>query len=300
MVGKIASFKFQRVRASKRHVHKEDSIVSWIPNISIKSFIVRATVFVMLSLTALYFRTELAFSNVAYSTVSLTVRPVIVAYNYVNDWLKNTFGVFTSHKLLHAEIAQLKQQNANLMHWQEFAKQSQAELLTLRKLLNVTLPATYQTVAVSVLSKVSSGFHQSLLINTAPGLNNNQAVLNEHGLLGRIMSVGPQASQIMLITDSSSRVPVRVENSDVEAIVLGNNSMFLDVNIKMHDEDVKVGQRLMSSGFGNVFPKGVPVAVIVSARNGTVKAKPFFPNGQMEIIKVVTHHSQGSSFYQRS
>ena len=298
-MGKIASFKFQRVRVSRRSVHKGYNIVDWLPAISVKSFLARAMIFAFLSLAAMFFRTELASSNTVYSAAISLMQPVIITYNYINNSASEVFSFFQSKRILQHQIAQLKQQNVNLLSWREVALRNQKELDAMRKLMQVSMPLKHQTVTVNVLSQVSSGFHQSLLVNSAPGVKNNQPVINEYGLLGRVMSVSRGTSQVMLITDSNSRVPVTVEGTSVQGIARGNNSLFLDIHLKVHDEDVKVGQRLLASGFGGIFPKDVPVAVVVSARNGLIKARPIANNGQMELVKIVTGYSQGTPFYQR-
>ena len=106
-------------------------------------------------------------------------------------------------------------------------------------------------------------------------------MLDENGVVGQIMQVSSTNSRVLLIADITHAIPVRVARNNVRLVVTGSGSLDeLHIQHVSHSADLQVGDLLLSSGLGNVFPEGYPVAEITSiVRDETrpfsvVRAKP--------------------------
>ena len=113
------------------------------------------------------------------------------------------------------------------------------------------------------------------------GVFEGQAVLDENGVVGQIMQVSSTNSRVLLIADVTHAIPVRNARNNVRLVVSGSGSLDeLYIEHVPHSADLMVGDLLLSSGLGNVFPEGYPVAKITSiVRDETrpfaiIKAKP--------------------------
>jgi rod shape-determining protein MreC len=108
-----------------------------------------------------------------------------------------------------------------------------------------------------------------------------QPVLDSKGIVGQIMQVSSTNSRVLLIADVTHAIPVRIARNNVRLVVSGSGSLDeLLIQHVVHNSDLKIGDILLSSGLGNIFPEGYPVASITSIIRdegrpfSQVKAKP--------------------------
>ena len=98
---------------------------------------------------------------------------------------------------------------------------------------------------------------------TRSGAFVGQPVLDASGVLGQIIGVNYFSSRILLITDSSSRIPIEINRTGYQAVAAGNFSGdTLSLLHVPHTVDVRVGDLLVSSGLDGRFPAGYPVATV--------------------------------------
>jgi rod shape-determining protein MreC len=102
---------------------------------------------------------------------------------------------------------------------------------------------------------------------TNQGVQIGQAVLDAHGIMGQVVEALPNISTVMLITDATHAVPVMVERTGMRAIARGYALDALNLPNIPISADLKVGDRLVTSGLGGHFPAGFPVGVVRSISN---------------------------------
>ena len=175
-------------------------------------------------------------------------------------WLDESF---TTRETLRAEVDQLRED----LRIQKLITLRQAALekenATLRG-LNALLPNIIDKRLVGeVINKESTKVRQRLLVNRGGtnGVFKAQPVVTGDGVLGQVFRIGPFSSEIILITDAEHALPVQVVRSGVRTIALGTGrSTSLELPYVPQNYDVKVGDLLVTSGLGRVFPFGLPVA----------------------------------------
>jgi rod shape-determining protein MreC len=84
-------------------------------------------------------------------------------------------------------------------------------------------------------------------------------VVNPLGLVGRVIAVSPHASQVLLMTDPNSAIPVMIADTGVKGIVKGTGSNLLSMEYVRNSELVTVGSLVVTSGLEGIFPKGLKV-----------------------------------------
>jgi len=190
---------------------------------------------------------------------------------------------------IRAENAQLRAENAALLQFRDASYRLEAENLSLRALLNYRPPEPNRFLTARVIADNSGAFVRSLAVNlgTANGVANGQAVLGDQGLAGRIVQAGERAARILLLTDLNARIPVVLERSRYRAVLGGDNT---DLPKLIHlplEAEVTVGDRIVTSGHGGMFPPGLPVGVVQAVEDGVVRVQPFQDLTRLEYVRIV-------------
>jgi len=217
----------------------------------------------VLSVVVMFFDRRGGFLDTARYGLQAAIYPLQLAVNSPSaawSWLQENFA---TREKLQAEVDQLHnelraQQLVTLRH-----ASLERENATLRG-LNTALPDVIERRMVGeVISVELSSLRQRLLVNRGGthGVYRAQPVITGDGVLGQVFRTGPFSSEIILITDAEHALPVQVVRSGVRTIALGTGrSTSLELPYVPKNYDVKVGDLLVTSGLGKVFPFGLPVA----------------------------------------
>ena len=211
---------------------------------------------------------------VASQTVSLLLSPFQQAVSWVGSELNyvtsNIWEIVTVHeqnKMLRNEVNQLRQQN---LQANDFA----AENARLRELLGYKQAATqFDLVAARVIGREAATWSSMVTINKGQGdgVDKDMAVVTEKGLVGRVVEAGPNSSKVQLILDPRSSVGTLVQRAEsrVTGIVVGDmeNPTMPDMENIPKTADVQEGDLIITSGYGGVFPKGLPVGLVTTLKN---------------------------------
>lgn len=186
---------------------------------------------------------------------------------YVND----LFGYVGDYFHVLEENEALREENAELRQWMDEALELRTIISAYEGLQTYQAPPEAQPIDAFVIGEANDAFSRSMIVNAgrARNVETGQAVVDENGLVGRVVHTGANASRVLLLTDIQSRVPVYVEGADIEGILTGNTRKKPVISVTVGADDVSVapGQRVLTSGAGGVLPRGLPVG-IVDRRNG--------------------------------
>ena len=219
------------------------------------------------------------------------VAPLLSVASRPMDAVHNA-GIWVSDIVhMHEENIALKNERVELLKWQAAAQEMKSENDALRSLLNVVQTGKTSYATARVVSDIGGPYVHSALINGGSnnGIKKDEAAISENGLLGRIVDVGASSARILLLGDINSRVPVITENTHEKAILIGNNTDTPTLSYLPTGSKIKVGDHVVTSGDGGVFPKDIPVGVVTSVENGAVKIQPFVDASKVEFISVVDY-----------
>jgi rod shape-determining protein MreC len=130
------------------------------------------------------------------------------------------------------------------------------------------------------------------------GVRVDSAVITADGVVGRVIQSSNFFSIVQLIADSQSAVGVMLESTRRQGIVKGTGNRDLDLDYIDDDNDIKQGDRFLTSGQDRVYPKGIPVGVITSisdTRRGyikTVQIRPTADLGRLEEVLCIIERQQ--------
>ena len=165
----------------------------------------------------------------------------------------------------------------------------------LAKLLDFKAKSKMEMVAAQVVSHDLFEDHSTLQINkgTFHGLKHGQAVISVEGAVGHIFRPSPFHSHVLLLNDRFSVVDGIVSRSRARGIVEGRGTQGMSLRYVEKSEDVQVGDKIVTSGLDNIFPKGFPVAHVVNVENKSfqvslrVDLKPVVDPNRVEEVFVL-------------
>ena len=143
----------------------------------------------------------------------------------------------------------------------------QRENERLRALLASPLRGDAKKMVAEILAVDSDPYTHQVVINRGAndGVYEGQAVIDDEGIVGQILHVGTTSSRVLLITDVTHAVPVRISRNGVRLIASGVGVIdILSHNHVPHSTDIRVDDMLVTSGLGGKFPEGYPVARVTS------------------------------------
>jgi rod shape-determining protein MreC len=206
----------------------------------------------------------------------------------MQDWFLPLFGLrnsgqtvvraaanaVTPREALLKRIAQLEQTN-QVLHLQSFQfEEIQRENNRLRDQLGVLRQYPWKLKLAHVTGRDPANWWKSIHIDLGwrDGLRPNLTVLVPGALVGRVGEVGYNRAQVFLVGDPSCRVSVTIlETRESTGIIIPpSGEDFADSMVGLaflsRNSEIKPGQKVVTSGQGGVFPKGIPVGLVVDSR----------------------------------
>ena len=139
-------------------------------------------------------------------------------------------------------------------------------------------------LAAEIINISPDPYSKRVLLNKGArdGVFIGQALLDANGLMGQVDEVLPYTAWVLLITDSHHVTPVEVNRNGERALARGSRTTATELELEFvtQTQDMRAGDRLVSSGMGQVYPKNYPVAEIISVYAdpgqdfATVRARP--------------------------
>jgi rod shape-determining protein MreC len=149
------------------------------------------------------------------------------------------------------------------------------ENVRLRLLLASPIRGEVKKMVAEIISVDSDPYSQQVVINRGSddGVFEGQPVIDDEGIVGQILHVGINSSRVILITDVTHAVPVRVSRNGVRLVASGTGQIDrLTHNFVQHSTDVRTGDLLVTSGLGDKYPEGYPVARVTKVSQNDANA----------------------------
>lgn len=166
--------------------------------------------------------------------------------------------------------AQQRAMEVRAMGYEELQREN-AELRGLKEALP---PVADHWLVAEVVNVQLNSLRQRVLLNrgSSNGVFKGQSVLDERGLLGQTLHVGPWSAEVILITDPEHAVPVEIARTGLRTIAVGaGDTASLALPYLPANADVQIGDLLVTSGLGGVFPAGYPVAKVTEVHRDAVQ-----------------------------
>jgi rod shape-determining protein MreC len=202
-------------------------------------------------------------------------------------------GVRQENERLRLRILELEHQAMGVAEIEETDKRL-AELLHFRSTLEG------DAVAAQIIGRDPLPWFGTVTINKgeADGVRKNMAVLSPFGVVGQTMSTGAHAARVLLLTDHNSGIDAVVQRSRARGIVEGALDGGCVMKYVKREEDVEVGDRIVTSGLDGIFLRGVIIGEVTHVTRGNrgllqvADVKPATPLDRIEEVLVVRGPAQ--------
>ncbi|MCC5967152.1 MAG: rod shape-determining protein MreC [Natronohydrobacter sp.] len=196
---------------------------------------------------------------------------------------------FRSYARIIEQNQELRRELQQMRAWREAALQLEQRNAQLLDLNQVRLDPQLTHVTGVVMADSGSPFRKSVLLNVGArdGVQDGWAVMDGLGLAGRIAGVGQRTARVVLLTDTASAVPVTVQPSGQRAMLIGDNSAYPVLEFVEAPDDLRPGDRVISSDDGGVFPAGLLVGEVVITRDRRLRVRIAADYGRLEFLRVL-------------
>ncbi len=211
-----------------------------------------------------------SYSDVLHSVrevLFVAVKPIVAAAEVPTQLTNALYRNFAEREKLHQRIIAIRQENIALRERVIELKNQELRSRWLAELLEVREKFEYPVLSASLVSIQLSPTSHKIVLNrgSQQQVYIGQPVLDPRGLIGQVSRVTRTDSAVTLITDADHSVPIRIQRNGILAIAhgLGQDNRLLVSGLRA-SQDVQIGDILITSGLGNRFPSGYPVAEITS------------------------------------
>ena len=149
-----------------------------------------------------------------------------------------------------------------------------------------------KAVVASVIGKGATQWSKVIIINkgTQDGIRDHLAVVTDAGVIGQIIHAGLNTSKVLLIIDGRSAVDALFQNSRISGVVVGAGDDECHLKFVPNTADVKVGDQVLSSGLGGIFPKGLiigKVSQVTKKKQGLFQDITLVPSSDLSRLEEV-------------
>jgi rod shape-determining protein MreC len=221
------------------------------------------------------------------------------AFNFTEEFWVNYFhlvNVRRENRQLKAEIRTLRM--ANSQYREMLATQER-----IRELLQFKQAVDLPVVPAEVIGRDPTGWFKSILIDKGKqaGLSLDMPVVNAYGVVGRIVSVSPNYAKVLLIIDQNSAIDCLIQRSRDRGMLKGLVTEMCKLDYVVKSEDIAVGDVVVTSGLGGVFPKGLPVGRVQKVEDiagelfKDIEIKPAVDFSKLEEVLVILKENKLSN-----
>src|SRR5438067_6530654 len=226
----------------------------------------------LLSIALLFVDTRFRYLEGVRQVVAVALYPFQRAVLLPGEAIAYVADYFTSKRQLADENTRLKEQLVTQAPAASSAALLEAENVRLKALLETARRYSHAAIAAEVLYIGRDPFSQKVFINKGveTGVKAGDAVIDERGVVGQVTRAYPMMSEVTLLTERDYAVPVKIDRNVIRSLLFGNGTgRSPELRFTAPSADVKVGDRLVTSGIDGTYPAGLAVAEVIDIDRDT-------------------------------
>ena len=239
-----------------------------------RATILTTTLVLSFLLMTLQVRHETAVVSFTRQVLLFTVSPFIKLTAVTVQGVTGIWRDYVDLRGLQEENKGLQRETATQKRRIDQLEEQALETQRLQALLAMRQASRAEFLTARVVGKDATNWFKTILLDrgSLEGVRRNQPVLAPDGLVGRVVEVTPTSAKVQLLTDPVNAVGGLIQRTRVTGIVSGNLGAGARVRYLPLMADVVVGDQVVTSGMGGVFPKGIPIGRItaVDRRSGAL------------------------------
>ncbi len=223
------------------------------------------------------------------TTTDRMLEPVGEVLSAPGRWVGAGAEVVRGYFFAVSENRRLKAELMDMRQWRDVALALKDNNERYQALLGLQTDPPIDMVAARVVTDARGPFAHSRLANAGreKGVKQGNPVMSENGLVGRIVGVGPGVSRVLLLSDVASRTPVIIDRTNARAILTGDGGPNPRLDYLRGQDPVKNGDRVLTSGDGGLFPRGLPVGVAIRGLDGVWRVAQTADKAPVDYIRIL-------------
>ncbi|MBR3158242.1 MAG: rod shape-determining protein MreC [Atopobiaceae bacterium] len=230
------------------------------------------------------------------SVVQTIVSPIRMLGGYATAPFSGMSNVMRNLTADEQTLEELKQENAQLTARNIELEEAQQTARRLEELLDLRNTYNLQSIVARIISGPSDSWAVSVVIDkgSAAGVRVGMPVSNSMGAVGQVIECSASTSVVRLLTDEGSSVSAMVQSSRAQGMLEGSADSSLRLSLIRTDQSVDVGDVVVTSGLGGVFPKGLPVGKVATIEKNpgstyyAITVDPYYRPETLEEVLVIT------------
>lgn len=206
-----------------------------------------------------------------------------------------------------ARVQELERENRDLQQWRQLAERLAERNARYEQLLRMPADSfgegadIERTIAAQLVLDSGGPFTRTLVANAGAdhGVAIGYIAVNENGLIGRVVSVGRRSSRVLMLDDYNSRIPVLGEASRVRAVLAGQATRPPELVTHPYQvqaprmdfivgaQSLREGERIITSGDGGLFPRGIPVGVARRQNDGSWRVSLAAAQQPIDFVRLI-------------
>ena len=232
----------------------------------------------------------------AKNATQFTMRPVQVIGNVICAPFTGIGNIASNLTASEKTLTELQEENKLLIARNaELEEQLQANQ-RLQGLLKIRGTYDLKTLGAKIISAPQSSWADIVTIDVGSdsGVSAGMPVMDAYGVIGQISSVSGSTSQVRLMTDENSRISAMIQKNRVQGVLRGSANGTVKLTLVPIDTDVAIGDLVVTSGLGGIYPKGMPLGKVSGVEKpegglyATIIVEPISNVHQAEEVLVIT------------
>ncbi len=206
-------------------------------------------------------------------------------------------------------VQELERENQDLQVWRDLAERLAERNARYEALLRMPADAfgegadVENAIAAQLVLDSGGPFTRTLVANAGAdhGVRVGYIAINENGLVGRVVSVGRRSARVLMLDDYNSRIPVMGEASRVRAVLAGQATRRPELitqpfqmqaprlDFVVGAENLREGERVITSGDGGLFPRGIPVGFAHGGRDGSWRVALSAAQRPIDFVRLIPY-----------
>ena len=250
-----------------------------------------AVLFVLVFVFMLLNKTNNALIEKTSTTAEEIITPITEILVMPASMLLNGYDYLRSLRKIDLENQSLREENRKLIMANAKNRALEIENKILADMLNYVVPPEADFITAKVVAQEGNAFAHSLTVYIGENshIEKGQIAISDKGVVGRVEDVGTRYAKIALINNINSKISVMIENTRVRGMMVGQNDIWPELVFLPLDAELNVGDKVVTSGIGGVFPVGLPVGKIASVSKNSAKIEPANNLSRLEYVMIVDY-----------
>lgn len=227
---------------------------------------------------------------------TIITTPVRVAGAVVSAPITGVSNVVGNLTADQATLSELQEKNNELQAKVVELTESAQDSSRYEKLLELKNSYNLQSTGARIISGATDTWADTITIDkgSTSGLAVGMPVCDQNGIIGQISQCGLTSSVVRLITDEGSSVSAMIQSSRAQGMLVGSPDGSLSLTLVGTDQQVVVGDTVITSGLGGVYPKGLPIGTVTSVEKSSgalyykISVQLFNTSNSFEEVIVIT------------